>query len=340
MTQKSKKSSPDSKKSKNCYVYPPINVPRKWCQLSYAGTERVPPAEDPSAGTWPTYFMNNNRGKFTDVNGNPIAFQIRVPDSSIDFEGRQLKIVIDTLNNITDRQICIAKYWGTGPATKQWTPIIDILIDTYNITAPRASRILAATQAALNDAFVVSWYFKYLWNIARPDQFDQHLATILCTPYHPTYPSGHATVAGCAQMVLSYFFQSESRRLKELAEQCAISRLYAGVHFPIDNEEGLRLGRQIGKIAVSVLQQQEDGGQAQIDYPITINRHAPLPPPPYTQVIPFKGNTKCNSLIINTDHVDCSHINGCKCVCKQSEPESEVDSNCDEPCCNECDNNE
>lgn len=325
MTQKNKKTN-DNNKSKNCFVYPPINVPRNWNQLSYAGMERVPPAEDPSAGTWPTYFIKNNNGRFTDLNGNPIAFQIRIPDSSIDFEGRQLKIVIDTLDNITDREICIAKYWGTGPATKQWTPIIDILIDTYNITAPKAARILAAAQGAMNDAFVVSWYFKYLWNIARPNQFDQCLATILCTPYHPTYPSGHATVAGCAQIVLSYFFESESRRLKELAEQCALSRLYAGVHFPIDNEEGLRLGRQIGELAVSVLKQQADGSQAMIDNPITINKHAPLPPPPYTQVIPYHGESKCSSLIINTDYVDCSHIkNECKCGCKQSQPECEAD---------------
>lgn len=134
---------------------------------------------------------------------------------------------------------------------------------------------------------------------------------------------------------MSYFFESESRRLKELAEQCAISRLYAGVHFPIDNEQDLRLGRQIGEIVVSILKQQADGNQAQIDYPIIVNKHAPLPPPPYTQVIPFNGKTKCNSLIINTGHVDCGDpCNDCICICKQSQPESEVDSivvtNCDE----------
>jgi hypothetical protein len=36
-------------------------------------------------------------------------------------------------------------------------------------------------------------------------------------------------------------------------EQCAQSRLYAGVHFKVDNDEGLRLGRQIGGIVVRVL---------------------------------------------------------------------------------------
>lgn len=290
------------------FTFEDINVPRYWSQLSYAGEERVPPAEDPKSGSWPTYFIRRDKyGRFTDRDGNPIAFKIRQPDISIDFEGEQLDIVKKTLENITKHQIRIAKYWGTGPATKQWTPIIDRLIDTYGITAPRAARILAATQAAFNDAFVVSWYFKFLWNIARPNQLDQNLATILCTPRHPTYPSGHATVAGCAQVVLSYFFQSEADRLKELAEECALSRLYAGVHFPIDNDEGLSLGRGIGEIVVGILEKQYEGDFSRIDYPITENRHAKLPPPPYKQVIPFKRDDKCDSLIIgehDEDHED------------------------------------
>ncbi|MBU4554797.1 MAG: hypothetical protein KKG26_07585 [Firmicutes bacterium] len=110
--------------------------------------------------------------------GNPIAFQIRQPDAGIDFEGEQLEVARRTLKHLTPNQVLIAKYWGTGPPTKQWTPIIDILIDTYGINAPRAARILGAA----------------------------------------------------------------------LAEECTVSRLYAGVHFPIDNEEGLRLGRQLERL--------------------------------------------------------------------------------------------
>ncbi|PAB57760.1 vanadium-dependent haloperoxidase [Anaeromicrobium sediminis] len=274
-----------------------VNVPRYWSQLSYAQEKRVPPAEDPTSGSWPTYFLKRDKfGKFIDDEGNTIAFAIRQPDSSIDFEGRQLDEVKKTLKYLTKRQELIATYWGTGPATKQWTPIIDILIDTYEITAPRAARILAATQGALNDAFAVAWYFKFRWNIARPNQLDQDLISYLPTPLHASYPSGHATVAGCAQIVLSYFFESESARLKELADQCAISRLYAGVHFPIDNSEGLRLGRQIGKLVVEQLDKQYDSDLSHIDYPILENRHAKLPPPPYTQVIQPAEETSYNRL--------------------------------------------
>ena len=62
---------------------------------------------------------------------------------------------------------------------------------------------------------------------------------------------------GCAEVILSYFFPPESARLKNIMEQCAQSRLYAGVHFKVDNDEGLRLGGQIGGgIVVRVLRAQ------------------------------------------------------------------------------------
>lgn len=287
------------------YLEAAKNVPRRWSELSYAGVSRVPAADEPVSGSWPTYFLKRNaEGQFINQKGNPIAFKIRCPDFSIDFEGEQLQIVKYTLAHLTNHQIEVAKYWGDGPATKQWTPIIDILIDTYRVSAPRAARILAAVQAGINDAFVVTWYFKYLWNIARPNQLDQHLATLLCTPNHPSYPSGHSVMAGCSQVILSYFFEKEAERLKELAEECAVSRLYAGVHFPIDNEEGLRLGRQIGEIAVAVLKEEYDSYSAQIDYPLIKYGPAILPPPPYKQVIPYPRQLKCDSKVIPTHNTN------------------------------------
>lgn len=263
------------------------NLPRRWDQLSYAGTSRITAGEEIGCSSWPMYFIKQNAdGGFVDINGNPLIFRIKEPNTNIDFEGEQLKIVEETLRNITDEEITIARYWGHGAATKQWTPIIDRLIDTYKVSAPRAARILAATHAALNDTFIVTWHFKYLWKISRPNQLNQNLITVLKTPRHPSYPAGHASLAGCAQMVLSYFFEAEAERLRELAEECAQSRLYAGVHYKVDNDEGLRLGRYIGQVVVDILKNQRSGSYGEIDYPIIKNLDAQLPPPPYEQAIP------------------------------------------------------
>ncbi|MCY6371314.1 vanadium-dependent haloperoxidase [Clostridium ganghwense] len=284
------------------------NLPRSWDKLSYTGAKRVPLSEEPDAGSWPTFFIKRDEnGNFLDDEGKPIYAGIRTPNNGIDFEGEQLERVRKVLQCLNHRRRAIARYWGAGPASKQWTPIIDRLIDTYGVSAPRAARILAAVYSAINDAFVIAWYYKYLWKVARPNQLDQELVPLLCTPEHPSYPSGHATVAGCAEVVLSYFFESEKRQLHYLAEECAVSRLYAGVHFPIDNDEGLRLGRYIGNIIVNILKKQSSISQNAIDYPILEDKEADLNPPPYRrQVIPFEYEDDCRSSSLDNK-------NNCKC---------------------------
>lgn len=271
------------------------NKPRSWSDLAYAGEFRVPPSVESEALSWPLFFLKRDtKGHFADIYGNTLTLEIKHPDT-IDFEGEQLRAVQQTLLNLTEEKICIAEYWSSGPPTKQWTPIIDRLIDTYGISAPRAARILAAVQGGLNDAAVMTWYLKYHYDIARPNQFDKTLATIVCTPYHPSYPSGHAVLSGCAAVILSYFFGPEENKLMQLAEECSIARVYAGVHYPADSTEGLRLGHYIGKIIISSLEKQHDKLGCKLDYPIIDNLDAVLMPPPYEQVIKFNRLRTCNS---------------------------------------------
>jgi hypothetical protein len=275
-----------------------VNLPRKWSELSYSGEARIPQGLDPSSGSWFTYFIRRQgNGTYTTLDGEPITFEIQHPDN-FDFD-KSLVIVKNTLKNLTSLQRQIAEYWGEGPATKQWTPIIDKLIDTYGFSPVRSARILAAVQAGINDAFIITWYFKYLWDVPRPNQLDQKLVTSICTPKFPTYPSGHSAISGTAEVILSYFFPPEADRLKKLAEECSISRLYGGVHFVEDLDEGLRLGRQIGRIVTEQLTKQNDMNQSKIDIPINIGRNANLPPPPYEQIITFPARVRsCNLPLI------------------------------------------
>ncbi|MGM8213647.1 vanadium-dependent haloperoxidase [Virgibacillus sp. W0430] len=265
----------------------------KWSEIPYGG-EKHPPRNpvDPTASSWPMHYLTFKDNRFFGPDGE-IQFTIRHPNT-IDWN-RQLRIVHRTLRTITPEQIEIANYWGTGAATKQWSPIIDRLIDTYSLTPTRAARVLAAVQAGINDTFVVVWHYKYLWNIARPIQYDQDLQPIICTPRFPTYVSGHAAVSGCVQTILSYFFPAEANRLKTLAEENALSRLYGGVHFPIDNEEGLRLGRQIGNVITKILEQEQTVDGSQVDVIYDKSKQAKLQPPPYTQAIPFDFDETCTS---------------------------------------------
>lgn len=291
-----------------------LNYPR-WSQLPYTG-ERTPPnnPEEPLAGSWPLIFLKRDgNGWFTGPLGDPLP-QVKDPDT-IDWKS-ELQVVQTTLENLTPEQQLLADYWGTGNVTKQITPIIDRLIDTYTIyktkippkslSTPRAARILALTQSAIADAGVVCWSVKYENDVARPNQQDHFLPTYLCTPRHPSYISGHSIGMGVAAEVLSYFFPAESVRLQALAEECAVSRLYGGVHFPIDNSEGLKLGRAIGKSLVNYFSTQVDSMGNPVDQPFTEDRNAVLPPGnyPFKQAIPFDFKEVCQSTVLRVPSID------------------------------------
>ena len=252
-----------------------------WRTIPYAGMTTPPIPVEESAATWPLFFFYRDaKGHFFTLNGQSISFHISCP-YSFDFLGNELKIVKETLSNLTANQINTAKYWGFGPPTNQFTPIFDTLINTYKVGPVSASRISSILYAAINDTCIITWFYKYLWLVPRPNQLDLNLATLICTPSFPTYPAGHATVAGCVERLLTYFFPGEKQRIHSLCEECCISRLYAGVHFPIDLTQGLQLGQQIGDIIVAQLKTEKDGLCHTIDKPYTTNLHANLAPPPY-----------------------------------------------------------
>ena len=273
----------------------------RWSKIAYAG-EITPPDNPvtPLAGSWALVYLDrDDEGNFL----NPIGGKMKLPiihPTKIDFE-RELVIVQNTLKNLTPNQKNLGHYYGTGAPTKQWTPVIDRLIDTYGVDPTYAARILASVQSAINDIMIDVWDLKYRWDVARPDQYDQKMRTLLCTPRFPTYPSGHAAMSGCAQVVLSYFFPKEAKKLQKIAEDDAVSRLYSGVHFPADNDEGLKLGRYIGTVIVNYLKTQRDSHLKQIDKPFKDFKNATIFAEDYQQFIPYEFPKTCTSLVMDEE---------------------------------------
>ena len=197
------------------------------------------------------------------MNGEVVAFDITHP-SYYDYK-LQLEEVVEINENLTDEQIAMAKYWGRGVPASQLGRIVLTLIDTYKVSPAMSARLLSVIGGVQNDAFVICWYYKYLWDYPRPVQLDKDLDTVIPTPKFPTYPSGHSVVSGATSVVLSYYFPGEAEKLRLIVEQASISRAYAGVHFRCDCSEGLKLGRQIGEIIVDFLKSQYDGENIKVD---------------------------------------------------------------------------
>jgi hypothetical protein len=112
---------------------------------------------------------------------------------------------------------------------------------------------------------VITWYYKFLYEIPRPNQLDQKMATLICTPDHPSYPGGHAVLGSAACELLSLLFPEARGQLDSLNEDTKRARFSSGLHYAVDNENGEKLGRNIGKYIYNIMRKQKDEDGIPID---------------------------------------------------------------------------
>ncbi|HUS03700.1 MAG TPA: phosphatase PAP2 family protein [Chitinophagaceae bacterium] len=152
----------------------------------------------------------------------------------------------------TNRSNYIALYWvNNGPGL--WNDLASQKMFEYRIMddAPAAARIYTVLTVAYHDAAIAIFDSKYAhWGI-RPNQYDTTYKPLVTTPPFPGYPSGHAAGAATTAAVLEYFFPADAKQFWQLAQECADSRFYAGIHFKTDNESALKMGNEMGKYIVN-----------------------------------------------------------------------------------------
>jgi membrane-associated phospholipid phosphatase len=175
---------------------------------------------------------------------------------------RDLREVVEIQRNLTPAQERIAKFWvdGSGSVTPpgHWNQIAIDLVVREKLDAAATAQVFAALNIALADTFIAAWDAKYYYWTIRPVTAARHvfgmdIKPAILTPPFPSYVSGHAANSGAAAQVLSAFFPKDAQRLQAMAEEAAMSRLYGGIHYRYDNEDGLALGRKVGDSVVARL---------------------------------------------------------------------------------------
>ena len=73
------------------------------------------------------------------------------------------------------------------------------------------------------------------------------------TPNFPGYTSGHSTISAAAAVVMGALLPDKAGYFQAQAAEAAVSRLWGGIHFSHDNDQGLLVGRRIGRKAVHVM---------------------------------------------------------------------------------------
>jgi membrane-associated phospholipid phosphatase len=76
----------------------------------------------------------------------------------------------------------------------------------------------------------------------RPEETLSGIDVLVSTPSTAAFPSGHAATSFAAAVVLSLALPSLAPVFLALAAAVAFSRLYVGVHFPLDVIAGAALG--------------------------------------------------------------------------------------------------
>ena len=179
--------------------------------------------------------------------------------------------VYATSLQLTPEQSAIAHFWADGPGTV--TPPGHSIAIANQILAQRAARLDQAAETyarlgiAVADAFISCWRSKYRYDLLRPitcirNTLDPNWNPLLLTPPFPEYPSGHSVQSGAAAAVLTALFGDlsftdhthEARgfaprhfaSFDAAAQEAALSRLYAGIHYRSAIERGLEQGRCVG----------------------------------------------------------------------------------------------
>jgi membrane-associated phospholipid phosphatase len=145
-----------------------------------------------------------------------------------------------------------AYYWAFTSLPRYWNDLASLKIFEHKLdrNPPQAARVYAVLSTAYYDSLIACWDAKYAYWGIRPFQYDPEFKPLITTPNFPGYPSGHAMLSGTAAAMLSYLFPADAEFFNKQAEAAAESRLLGGVHFRLDNEVGLTLGRAVASVAI------------------------------------------------------------------------------------------
>ncbi len=140
-----------------------------------------------------------------------------------------------------------AMFWESAAgglrSHRYWSEQIGLKTLEYRLDndAPRAARDYALPYITLTDAFIACWDSKYAYWAIRPFQLDPDLKTVVPTPNHPSYPSAHACTSIAVAKVLGYLFPRDAEYFAALGERATESRIWAGIHYRSDIDEGRKL---------------------------------------------------------------------------------------------------
>jgi hypothetical protein len=202
----------------------------------WVGTNPV----EPLAGTWKTWILASG-SQFRP--GPPPAFD------SPEFKA-QLAEVKRLATTLSPAERTLDLFWvQNGPYVPLYETAYSLMARS-NVSPARTARITALMATTAYDAFIAVWDAKFVYWTIRPTQVDPTIPTLLPVPNYPAFSSGFTAVSAALTDTIGYFFPEEASRMRDIAQQIAIGRIHEGIHYRVDVEASLKLGRQVVELGV------------------------------------------------------------------------------------------
>lgn len=215
--------------------------------------------------------------------------------SSVFYKG--MTEVKNTIDNLGDEQKHMADFWDDNPfkmnvsghvmfATKKFSPaghwmnIVGIAAEKAESDFNTTVYAYAKTSIALFDAFISCWEEKYRSNVIRPETVinkyvDAEWRPYLQTPPFPSYTSGHSVISAAAAETMTDIFGDNFNykdtselefginnrsftSFRQAALEASMSRMYGGIHYRFDLEEGNKQGVALGRLISDKLHMRKD----------------------------------------------------------------------------------
>lgn len=131
--------------------------------------------------------------------------------------------------------------------------------DKLDRNPPRAARAYALIASVLFDGFIASQDGKFTYWYIRPHQLDTGITPLFAVPPFPSYPSNHSTFSAARGEVLAYLFPTRADFARATAKEGGDSRIWAGLHYEMDNVSGVTLGKAVADVFIT--RAKADGSQ-------------------------------------------------------------------------------
>ena len=145
------------------------------------------------------------------------------------------------------------RFWDDPTIIMPWTDLALGLIKSHRLNAVRAGRALALLHTALFDTLLATADARRHSDRPHPTVADPGIVPLgKVAPRRGSFPSEHAAVAAAATEVLTYLFPGNATPdLAALADEAAMSRLWAGQAVRSDVAAGQAIGQAVGQLAVA-----------------------------------------------------------------------------------------